>query len=224
VGKIKGLGGDKHIAKKIIYLYNSKDTLPIFKTEDLEYFVEKLKLDKDREALKIFNKPYNDLSRGQKYEILNNLLLNFKSQIQEFKNWDNLTFSKFLYTIIKPPRLSASSVKGRSSQPLSEIGLLYEPQNEMEVIVLFAMYHRELGFPYILRVGTEFPDAIVLDENGEVKRIEFELFSKTFQQHNHPINECDYIICWEDNWKDPPEEAASKIIVLKEKLRDIIKS
>ena len=223
--KIKGLGGDRHVAKKIIFLYNFDDVMPIFKTEDLEYFVEKFKLDREGEAKRIFGKPYKELSVGQKFEVLNRLLLSFKSRIQEFKDWDNITFSKFLYTVFKPPspRLStAYSVQGRPPQPLGKIGLLYEPQSELEVIVLFAMYHRELGFPYILRVGSEFPDAIVLDENGERKSIEFELFSKSFLQHRHPISECDYIVCWEDNWKDPPEEAASKIISLKERLRDIL--
>jgi len=223
--EIKGLGGDRHIAKKIIFLYNFDEVMPIFKTEDLEYFVEKFKLDREGEAKSIFGKPYKELSVGQKFEVLNRLLSSFKSQIQEFKKWDNFMFSRFLYKMFKPPspRLSASySVQGRPPQPLGRAGLLYEPQSELEVIVLFAMYHRELGFPYILRVGSEFPDAIVLDENGERKSIEFELFSKSFLQHQHPISECDYIVCWEDNWKDPPEEVASKIISLKERLQDIL--
>ncbi len=223
--KIKGLGGDRHIAKKIIFLYNFDEVMPIFKTKDLEFFVEKFRLDRKGESQRVFGKPYKELSVGQKFEVLNKLLSSFKSRIQEFKSWDNLMFSKFLYTVFKPPspRLSASySIQGRPPQPLGRIGLLYEPQSELEVIVLFAMYHRELGFPYILRVGSEFPDAVVLDENGERKSIEFELFSKSFLQHRHPISECDYIVCWEDDWKDPPEEAASKIISLKERLRDIL--
>ena len=31
-----------------------------------------------------------------------------------------------------------------------------------------------MGFPYMLWVGSEFPDVIVLDENGERKSIKFE--------------------------------------------------
>ena len=86
--------------------------MPIFKTKDLEYFVEQLKLDKDEEAMKTFNKQYKDLSLGQKFEMLNNLFLSFKSKNQEFKSWDNLIFSRFLYETMKPPSPRLSSFYG----------------------------------------------------------------------------------------------------------------
>jgi len=46
----------------------------------------------------------------------------------------------------------------------------------------------------MLRAGPEFPDATVLDENGERKSIEFKLFSIWSLQHRHLIDECDYIV------------------------------
>ena len=42
--QIKGLGRDRHIAKKIIFCFNYEngDVLPIFKTQDLEFFINKI--------------------------------------------------------------------------------------------------------------------------------------------------------------------------------------
>jgi hypothetical protein len=42
--KICRLAGDKHIAKKIIFCFNyeSGEVLPIFKTSDMEYFLDKI--------------------------------------------------------------------------------------------------------------------------------------------------------------------------------------
>jgi hypothetical protein len=42
------------------------------------------------------------------------------------------------------------------------------------------MYHRELGFPYVIVARSTFPDVIAIEGVGEVKRIEFELNSSTF--------------------------------------------
>jgi hypothetical protein len=58
--RISGMGGDKHVAKKIISCYDD-NVLPIFKTEDLEYFfnlfVGRLK----------FPSNYDVMSLGEKY-------------------------------------------------------------------------------------------------------------------------------------------------------------
>jgi len=221
---IKGLGGDKHVAKKIIFLYNIDSVYPIFKTEQFEHFLQKLGVDPNLFANSIFNKSYKSLTLGEKLEVLNEALCDFKQKTKPFTTWDNHTFSRLLYEKVPPPLTSYSSMGqvSQTGQPLSNIGLLYEPGSEMEVVVLFSMYHRELGFPYVLSVGAAFPDAIVLDESGEKKSIEFELFSKTFQIHRHPVDECDYIVCWEDNWRDAPDKAVEKIISLKERLKDIL--
>ena len=42
---IKFFGGDKNVAKKIIWCYYPHDFLPIFKTDDLEHFARNLVLD-----------------------------------------------------------------------------------------------------------------------------------------------------------------------------------
>jgi hypothetical protein len=48
--RIKRLGGNRHIAKKIIYLYNPDRAFPIFKSEDLQ-FVEELGRKPESESL-----------------------------------------------------------------------------------------------------------------------------------------------------------------------------
>jgi hypothetical protein len=37
-------------------------------------------------------------------------------------------------------------------------------------------------------------------------RIEFEFQSKSFAWHGHDPNECDLIVCWENNWPECPLE------------------
>jgi len=53
----------------------------------------------------------------------------------------------FLYSEINPGinRLSQTIVGGKVPTPLSKCGLLFESRREMELVILFAMYHRELG-------------------------------------------------------------------------------
>ena len=221
---IKGLGGDRIVAKKIIFLYNSDKAFNIFKTVEFEQILSELGIKFQAKAKKRTGKDYGDLSTGEKWQLLTELLSEFRESIPEIKHWDNMMIGFFLYSEINPRinRLSQTIVGGRAPTPLSKCGLLFEPRKEIELLILFAMYHRELGFPYILRVGEDFPDMTVIDENGEIKNIEFELYSKSFLLHKHDHKKCDYIICWEDNW-DAPDEIAGKIISLKDRIRDIIK-
>jgi len=96
-GDIKGFGSDKHIAKKIIFCYYPKKVIPIFKTDHLEHFVRKIGFNYRLMAQEKYKKNYDALSTGQKFEFLNELLFNYKGQIDEFKKWDNALFSGFLY-------------------------------------------------------------------------------------------------------------------------------
>jgi len=64
---ISFFGGDKHIAKKIVYCYYPEGVIPIFKTEELEHFCRKLDIGekgvKD-ESLAKFGKDYENLTVG----------------------------------------------------------------------------------------------------------------------------------------------------------------
>jgi hypothetical protein len=77
-----------------------------------------------------------------------------------------------------------------------EFGLLDIPEHEKYVIAfLFAKLHEKMGFPTIKKISDGFPDAIVKDKNGKVKRIEFEMDASNY---NHS-GDCDYIVCWRND-------------------------
>ncbi len=90
---IRGLGGDKHLAKKIICCYND-DVLPIFRTDDLELFFK---------VLRQRNLPshYDSMSLGEKYQFLNQELSKVKENCAETEDWDRVFFMWFLYVTYK---------------------------------------------------------------------------------------------------------------------------
>lgn len=90
---ISGMGGDKHLAKKIIYCYHD-DVLPIFKTDDLKLFFELL-------GKQNLPSNYDSMSLGEKIQFLNQELLNVKESCAETKDWDNVYFMWFLYVTYK---------------------------------------------------------------------------------------------------------------------------
>jgi len=207
---IKFWGRDKIVAKKIIFCYYPKDVLPSFKTDDLEHFANILKVDFKKEAYDDYGKSYDMLSTGQQFEILNKLILKYKSSIPKFQDWDNLLFGKFLYDRYPPQRIR---VMTREFRPLHSLGILFEPQYEQEVVYLFSVFHRDLDFPYIIKIRNEFPDALVMDKKRDVKSIEFEVKASDFIQHNHDPKKCDFIVCWEndlESYEDLPPIIALK--------------
>lgn len=72
---------------------------------------------------------------------------------------------------------------------------MFEPENELGVIVLFAQQCEEAGFE-ILSIQSAFPDALV--RRGDVEyRVEFEFLSSNFYVHGHDPREADLVICWQ---------------------------
>jgi hypothetical protein len=90
---IKGMGGDKILAKKIICCYDDH-VLPIFRTADLEYFFKRL-TNSSRPS------SYSGMSLGEKYQFLNEELLKVKEDCAETKEWDRVFFMWFLYVTYK---------------------------------------------------------------------------------------------------------------------------
>lgn len=88
-------------------------------------------------------------------------------------------------------------------------GIVYEPINEQGVVLLFAAICNDLGFR-IEGVRTKFPDALLIRKNdkGSFSKClaEFEFKASSYKVHNHPLNGCDLIICWENDWQDCPME------------------
>ena len=214
-------GGDRHIAKKIIASYNPENVTTIFKTEELEHFCKKVGITEDAirdEGLAKFAKNYDNLTVGQKWEVLNTLLLNLKHKYKETRSWDNLYFSRFLYHFFGtgiPPRASeATTLSGIPIAPLNKWGLLFAPRCHEEVMYLFSILHREIGFPYIVSIGTEYPDVTAIDDKGETKKLEIEVYATQF---NHDPKGCNFIICWENDMKEARKNYP-EIIALKDYL------
>jgi len=90
-----------------------------------------------------------------------------------------------------------------SDAPLERV-----PQQELEIIFLFAEHFKSLGFTKVKKMQQRFPDCIAYRKtNSGIKEviIEFELQSINFNTHGHNPKKCDCIVCWEDNWLDKPK-------------------
>lgn len=96
---IKGFGGDKQIAKKILFCYYPDSVMPIFSTDHLKYYCDKLGLDFKKSSKNKFNRDYEGLSIGERFELFNEILLNFKSNIDFLRGVDNSYFMRFLYKL-----------------------------------------------------------------------------------------------------------------------------
>jgi hypothetical protein len=96
-------------------------------------------------------------------------------------------------------------------QPIDFRGLRFAPINEQGVVYLFGMISSEIGF-YIESIRTGFPDCEgkrCFDRKNnlwEHVKIEFEFKSSNFIQHGHNPDECDVIVCWQNDWNDCPIE------------------
>lgn len=99
----------------------------------------------------------------------------------------------------------------------------YGPVEENGVIFLFGLLYKHLGFDCVEEVHKRFPDCIARKKIAQGKyqkvSIEFEYKSSDFVGHKHLEKmkkgiECDYIICWLDDWEDCPKEI--KVISLRD--------
>jgi len=123
------------------------------------------------------------------------------------------------------PRVEAKRRKLRIVGPRSQIpDLVYEPVNEQGVIFLFAKYHKELGIEYIEGIQQGFPDAFGRRKIGRTEYepvdVEFEFRSLDFKNHEHDPNQCDIVVCWENNWPQCPLE----VIELKTALAKLLET
>lgn len=104
--------------------------------------------------------------------------------------------------------------------PMDFRGLRHAPLNEQGVVYVFAPIARDIGFT-VEAIGTSFPDCEAkrqMDkkrERWQRVRIEFEYKSSDFKRHNHPIEGCDLIVCWEHDWL----ECDLEVIELSEEIK-----
>jgi hypothetical protein len=84
--------------------------------------------------------------------------------------------------------------------------LRYAPTNEFGVVFLFSHLCRRMQL-HVESVQAGFPDCIARQRVGGKERrirIEFEFRSSSFRAHGHPVDGCDWIVCWEHDWHDVP--------------------
>jgi hypothetical protein len=74
------------------------------------------------------------------------------------------------------------------------------PQNEMGVLVVFSQMIRDLNIE-IVNIQSAFPDLTILIGDNKFN-IELEFVASNFVQHKHNFDECDIIICWENDLED----------------------
>ena len=72
--------------------------------------------------------------------------------------------------------------------------VMFQPENELGVIVLFAQQAEQAGFE-IVSIQSAFPDAVVR-RGGIDYRAEFEYVASAFRAHGHDARKVDIIICW----------------------------
>ena len=85
----------------------------------------------------------------------------------------------------------------------------FAPTYENEVVSLFSVVAQELGFEIVCQ-RPAFPDCEarrVVDPRRKRYKpcfIEFELKSRDYLRHKHPLNGCDLVVCWQHDWTDCP--------------------
>jgi hypothetical protein len=96
-GKIKGLGDDMQLAKKIVFCFNyeSGKILPIFSISHLKHFLGKIA---DKPSL-----PTKYYTQGEEYECLTSELLKAKNNLPVTQGWEITYFARFLYENYPPP-------------------------------------------------------------------------------------------------------------------------
>jgi len=126
--EIKGLGGDSHIAKKIIFCFNYEtgSVVPIFSTSHLEHF---LNIIQEAPWLPI---QYDTMSLGEKYETLTEELLKAKESFPLTKPWEITYFCRFLYETYTPPKIITASQRKK----LQEKALMEQRQQFAKFINL----------------------------------------------------------------------------------------
>lgn len=100
-----------------------------------------------------------------------------------------------------------SEIDDLVGEPMELQVMRWTPTNEMGVVALFIEFRRELGFPIIEIIRTSFPDAAVFESSSKGyirKYIEFEFRSSGYKSHIRSKRKCDYVVCWEHDWKDCP--------------------
>ena len=98
-------------------------------------------------------------------------------------------------------------------------GMVYAPLNESGVVFLFGKVAEDLNM-YVEEIRPEFPDAIARRFTGkgwERLRVQFEYRAGQFRQRGLSGEQCDLVVCWENDWPDCPIE----VLELRDRVREM---
>lgn len=190
----------KSIIIQMLSCYLPDYFLPIYNLNMLIEIINnfEINLDKLNQEVKekINSNKIEDLS--ERILLSNELLFEKKKNHQIMNRWNNIVFTHFLFMCL-PIRILEALRR-------LNIGIKYlDPTNEQFVVGIFSRVHEKLGFKYITKLKTSYPDAEVEDDQGNIKTIEFEFNSSSFKTHEDLAELCDIIVCWHDDlneqWK-----------------------
>ena len=100
------------------------------------------------------------------------------------------------------------------------VGLLYNPTLEHEVVILFSLLMPHLKESYLIdRYPDTFPDSSALRDNQKVE-IEFEVYASDFYDHKHNksdnLSKCSLLICWKNNIRNTTKRGDKEFFVVDE--------
>jgi hypothetical protein len=149
---------------------------------------------KERWAYKIWNRYIHPLSEKD-YDTIKAAILSHRYEVKV--------------------EVEEKTISERLGPAFDTLDLLFEPVDEMGVVYIFARHHRNIGFPFIVKLRRKFPDAIAIDTKGERKSIELEFKASNF---NHDPKGCDFIVCWIDDVDEALKKKLPQIIDLRKAL------
>ncbi len=100
--------------------------------------------------------------------------------------------------------------------PLNFRGILNEPKDELGVVIMFGRLMDDLGMEYVSKAPSVADAVLRVRKLGRWTEqvVEFEFRSRSALSQGNDIPSIDMIICWENNWRNPP--AHLKIIALRD--------
>lgn len=203
------------------FLYISKQNASLFPSTNSSVKIKALLDDSEQEVQVTYNPKYKRIHG------LTAFYREHNAQIGDFVETEILEpFKKYRFIFRKSstPAINVKpSVKTGSvplvGPPINFRGLTYAPTCENGVIYLFSKVAEDLGI-VIEGVQVRFPDAFgkrYEKDKGYPITIEFEYRSSDYERHGHPKEGCDYVVCWEHDWKECPIQ----VIELKSLLREL---
>jgi len=141
------MGDDKIVPKKIISCYYPDEVMSLFKTEHAEEFAKKLEINYEEEAEKRYNKNYDNLSEGEKFELFNELFMKYKEKELGLKRnrEDNVLFTRFLY--------SDEELKPKKSEKSNEEKINEEMEETPKKLTLSSILNALQTKPFLILAG-----------------------------------------------------------------------